>query len=239
MLDWFFSPGVILFAYFSIKSFFYNRRLGITSTKWDTLISLLLTIFGLVFHQLLLVDYQSTQALAFIKGVTILPPFHLLLILADVISSVLLLILLRSYAHLRHYIAAELFRILSLSTVFFMLVMYFSSQYDYVGAMVDYTCLRYTLQYQLAEYYFKNHTLPTRLSQFTGYENNPVNGSRLIYDLRESSGLGPAVLITDEAGNTIFDSYKYHPWLSSLTWSPPSRLSLEKRGMEIFCRPIR
>lgn len=98
----------------------------------------------------------------------------------------------------------DVFRLLVIYFVFSSVVSHFWMAEFQKQMNYDYLCFKDQMVVDLAAYYYRNGTMPSQLSDFTGTRVNPFNQSPLRYQ----QGEGINITITDDAGNTVVRGFE-------------------------------
>jgi hypothetical protein len=208
---------LLVFFYFSIKNYIiYDRFKLFKQNRYVILSSIAVGIGSFLLNYFITKSYKFNLELSFIKGAIELPPFGILLILADVISTVFVILALRSNKiELLSFpkFAFEAARLVILYTVFTSLTIFFwQKSVENKLLNTDYICFKYKLANDLATYYCDNGKFPERLDQATTILVNPINNSKLVSDQGEST---ISYAVKDQMNNVIVEGHKDFIGISS------------------------
>lgn len=212
----------VTFIYFNSKDFLLRKIFKAKSPRLHPAYTLILSIIALYVNTQLHNSYQEYLGMSYIKGSISLPPFTLIFIGADFISSVLLVFIV--YVRLRvEPIQLKFVKIFMDIMRFFFLYAAFTSIVSHIWlqqltsqANFNYNCFKEQLVIDAAVYYYRHSgVMPEKLADFTEVSVNPFNNSPLIYKKIQ----GANIEITDKAGNRLIDItnfigigvYKAHP----------------------------
>ncbi len=196
---------IITAVYFSFKDSILSRLFKNSVTKLHPFFSLLMAGAGIYVNFQLQDSYSYYLRLTVVKGAIVLPPFILLFIIADFVTSLLLLLWARvqagknffSYKYAR--IILDLIRFLLIYVVFSTVLFGIWVKQFEKQANWRFTCLKEQVAIDFATYYFRNRAYPQKLEEFSSYSVNPINNSPFVY----TSGTQLSATVRDEAGNVI------------------------------------
>ncbi len=198
----------ILIVYFSSKDYLlhkiFNARHFKVSHKFTILIGIATYVLGIV----LLNHFDDTQQLTSVAGAIKLPPFAVLFIMSDAVSSVFIIWVMFMKGTLskneatNYYKTFEILRFLAIYSVFILLVNFiWIKQTDKIG-ISSLNCLKAQLAIDFADYYFTKGQYPTTLQEFTTITINPINNAEILYELK----LGKDPFISDTYNNDLTES---------------------------------
>jgi hypothetical protein len=198
---------ILVFLYFTIKSTFFYKILRFKgSRKVAPLVSVILGLFSVLIDHYLQGDYLWHLNLYFIKGVIRLPPFYLIYIASDLVSSVCLTLYIRA-SKLPEFrvLAYEIGRLILLPVIFTTMTTTFW-QRSYSDSLItnfnDLQCLKCHLERGLAKYYFERGDFPTTetaLYEAVQLKKNPINNTDLVIQVDGEKFMG----INDAMGNEL------------------------------------
>lgn len=232
---WFWE--IIVFLYFTFKNILLSKILKITPLKIHPIVSIAITIIALFINNQLVTDYAKYLSMSPVIGAVKLPPFTLLFLIADFISSIAILLLISIRIGVSFFSMpyagsfVEFGRLLLLSATFSIIISQFwlvelSKQTNW-----NYHCFKNQLIIDIAVYYYHNHKLPGRLEEFTQYKINPVNDAYLLYSGDNSMN----IVISDGKGNKLVEGYKDFIGLISNTDNPPNFFKLLRIENKDLC----
>lgn len=206
-------PEILVFLYFSIKNYIIYDRLRLFKQRRNTLLaSIAIGIGSSLLNRFITLQYDNHTNLSFIKGTIELPPFALLLILADIVTTLFIAFILWSKKiNISSFpkIIYEITRIFILYVVFTSLVISFwQKSYSEKLLNADYLCFKYTLVKDLATYYCQNNQFPEKLEQATALTVNPINNSSLT---SQDADNVLHYVVKDQKNNIILEGYKDFP----------------------------
>lgn len=223
---------IIAFIYFSLKNYLLYKYLKLfKNTKLNHIISLTVSISYLFLERHLTAEYGRYLDFTFIKGAIELPPFIILLIAGDIISTLIVIFIIKKQGISESSLARifyEFGRFIILFASFYYLVSTFwFSSFNKKLANFDYTCFKFSLAKDLAVYYLAHGVFPKDLKTATKYTINPVNNAPLI-SFNEKDVLSYKVV--DSKGNIIIEGYKDYIGIAISRDRPEEYL----KGLEIM-----
>ena len=233
--DWIFFEGV-LFCYFFLKSFLFYHRFKVFSSKDNLFVSFLVGSGAFLLNRLLVENYKKVLFQTPVKGAIEIPHFIFLFILADIISTFLLVVLpaFRKGVKMSREVF-EIGRLIMVFVIFGMLTNYYwmrSYEKIFFDPEQNYQCFKHRLLYDLAYFKLHNTYFPEGLSDFTQETINPLNNSFLIYTINENG----RVFVKDTEGNDIINSSRDLIGIKTGLTNPDSYLNIIKTGLESYCR---
>ena len=227
----------IVFLYFSFKNVVFSKLFRGIKLNVHPLVTIVLAISALFVNSLLLQDYNQYLTMSVVRGAIQLPPFTLLFLIADFLSSMLLLGLaikmgksLNNNPNSRTFI--DIFRLICISIVFTTIASNLWEGEIKKQINWNYECFKNQLTVDLAAYYYRNQLLPKSIEDFTKLIINPINNSELIY----SQGDTLTVSISDKSGNKIVEGYKDLLGIKSSLDNPSSFFSKFKIINDTLCK---
>lgn len=214
---------IVVFLYFIFKDRVLSKIFKEAQVKNHPLINLAIAIAALFFNNQLQTDYARYLNLSYIKGAIQLPPFTLLFLLADFISSVGILFLMFFRTRTTFFKSPfartfmDVFRLIAVYVVFTTVISGLWLIKERKNMNWNYLCFEKQIAIDLAVFYYRNNRLPEKLEEFTSYKINPSNNSALIY----TPGSILAITITDQKGNKIVEGYKDINTLNIYKNDPP------------------
>ena len=224
MLFW----NFLVFIYFIAKDFILSKiNIGAKKTSTNHVISITVSIFisllALYINANLMDDYSRALNSGYIKGAVTLPPFTLLFILSDIISTIITILIIIGKLGINYLkdptikVLFEFIRLMLLGGLFMMITSHLSlNQVIEKQSGFDYLCFKNQLIIDAAVFYYKNDRNPESLEDFTTIRVNPINKSPLIFVKKN----GNSIYINDEAGNKIIEGLKDIQGLETYKNSP-------------------
>lgn len=230
--------AVVMCAYFTSKDLLLSKLVSKNQFKLNPIASIFLTIVGLFINSKLDQSYVRYLHLSSIKGSIELPPFILICIAADIISSILIIAIAFYKFHVDYfrnkyaYLILDIGRLIIIYFVFSFIVSWFwSNQIIEKETSWDSQCYKYQLSIDLATYYLKNGSMPGQLSDFTQEIINPINKSPLVY----KPGTTICTQISDERGNILVEGYKKLLGIKIYKTEPMKFFKLYEVHNDILC----
>lgn len=181
---------LVAFLYFSIKNHLLYRRFKIFNKNISLLFSFFIGVFSVLQNQYLVNRYEGFLGMSFVRGAIELPPFLLLLIGADVFSTIVLLFLVTLSRHRNRKPPAALLEITRLLFVYvfftFLVTNFWMKSIKEKQFNWNYECFKIELRKDLARYYFQNGRFPNDISKASKLTINPLNGADLVVKNPES-----------------------------------------------------
>jgi hypothetical protein len=234
---WFWN--IVIIVYFSVKDFLLSKLFKEKQPKSHPGVILVMTVAALVINNLLLADYNRYLDMGYIKGAIQLPPFPLLFILADFISSAGLLLMISVKLGFSAFrkpgmrLLTDVLRLVFIYVVFLDVTLHFyiKETSKQMETFWTYPCFKDQVAIDLAVYYYKNGAIPSKLDDFTNFKENPVNKSPLIY----TPGSQLTTTIIDGKDNKILVGYKDLMGLEMYKSDPPSFFTTLRISNKTMC----
>jgi len=201
---------IIVFLYFSCKSWFLSRIFRDSQIRTHFLVSLTITAAALLINSQIQAEYARYLDMSYVKGAIRLPPFTLLFILADFISTVVLLLLITARAGTSFFklpvtrILMDILRLVMIYVIFILIVSRLWVKEVDRNLNWNFECFKSQMAIDIAVFYYQNGRLPNRLDEFSQFTTNPINNSDLVF----TDGSTLSIYISDQMGNKIIEGYK-------------------------------
>lgn len=197
--------NAILISYFSGKDYLLHKIFNARHFKISHTFTILIGIASYVLGLISLTNFDDMQQLTSVAGAIKLPPFAVLFMMADAVSSGFVIWVMLMQGGLprnqasSNYKIFEILRIIAIYPVFILLVnLIWIKQTDKIG-IFSVNCLKAQLAIDFANYYFTNGQYPTTLQEFTTITINPINNAEILYELK----LGKRPYISDTYNNDL------------------------------------
>lgn len=234
---WFFSLLTIL--YFGLKDWILSYIYKGSAFRLPVYYSAIMAFVGYFINHSLYRSYLYYLSLTSVAGSITLPNFSLLFIVADFVTSLALMTIIHrrmgtlKISNKYGKISMDLTRLFLLYITFTIIVSRLWLQETLKDISFDYTCFQNQLAIDLAEYYLKNDSVPSQLSDFTEHRINPANNSPLIYS---STGNIISTKITDAQGNVVVEGYKYFPGIDTSQSDPEAFFGIFETFNRTLCQ---
>lgn len=202
--------NLLVLIYFSTKNIILKKFLKTDNQiKMPSYYTVIITIASIIINTNLINNYNGALNAFYIREAIKLPPITLLIIVADLITTIIMYIKFyvpnaKNIGNTKIFtVFIDFARLLFVYVVFTIII---SSILNYqVNKFNNYDiyCFKRQLSIDLGAYYYNENKFPETLEDFTSSRTYPFNSSSLIFQKPDERH----VIIVDEAGNQILDSY--------------------------------
>lgn len=207
---------ILLVFYYTFKHFLFSRLKLIKLKTSGIAFSILLSVLAIIINYELVRVYESANTTGIIKGLVWLPNITLIFIIADLLSSLLILPIFRKINFGKNrlhqipiignpYSIFEISRLIFMGIIFHLITTTFWTHSFVKFDISEHYCFQTILKKDLITYYSEHYTLPNNLNELETYTVNPSNGSPLYIENKEN---GTPYYIKDLEGNILIDSHK-------------------------------
>lgn len=179
--------SVVIFIYFSTKNTILLKLFKRPEYHRNPHLDIIIAILAVIFNNWLLNTYQTVNFINFPQNSGSLPPYPLIFIITDLLVSAFFII--RGWRLMPHYINIPIYQFIFsimqfvlMTALFTVVVSYFITSEVIINREQYYTCAKYQLRIDFANYYFTHNTYPDTLAEFTNITRNPITLAPLSYN---------------------------------------------------------